>query len=106
MKKEKSENAEEDAFTIVVPPLTALLFFCIVGTLDDASFEEDGSVCARMRVYFACVFMERERERERRERACVVGVDVFFVVFFVRLFPQNPLERRVKSQREKQRERE
>ena len=71
MKKEKSENAEEDAFTIVVPPLTALLFFCIVGTLDDASFEEDGSVCARMRVYFACVYGEREREREReRESVC------------------------------------
>jgi hypothetical protein len=61
LKNEKSENAEEDALTIVVPPLTALLFFRVVGTLDDASLEDDGSV-ARI-ILCACVYGERAQAR-------------------------------------------
>jgi len=57
---EKRENADD--LTIVVPPLTTLFFFffCgIVGTLDFASFEEDGSVARIiMRVVYFIAFIK------------------------------------------------
>ena len=52
--KNDEKRANADDLTIVVPPLTTttlFFFFCvIVGTLDFASFEEDGSVARIMRV--------------------------------------------------------
>jgi len=67
---EKRENADD--LTIVVPPLTTLFFFffCgIVGTLDFASFEEDGSV-ARIIICVLFIFMRVFYEESARVLFC------------------------------------